>query len=44
MELAAWFGIHPSADNRKMKVEQVGGLMKAAEREEIGNAGAAPGG
>jgi citrate lyase subunit beta/citryl-CoA lyase len=41
IELAAAFGIYPNNDNRKMNVEQVGGLMKAAEAEEIGDAGAA---
>lgn len=41
MELAAHFGVFPNTDNRKMKVEQVGGLMKAAEAEQIGNAGTA---
>lgn len=42
MELAAWFGVVPNTENRKLKVEQVGGLMKAAEQEAIGNAGAVP--
>jgi citrate lyase subunit beta/citryl-CoA lyase len=42
MDLAASFGVHPNIENRKMKVEQVGGVMKAAEAESIGNAGGAP--
>jgi hypothetical protein len=29
MELAAWFDVVPNTENRKMKVEQVGGLRKA---------------
>lgn len=41
MDLAAHFGVYPNASVRKMKVEQVGGLMKAAEAEEVGNAGSA---
>lgn len=41
MNLAAAFGVYPNPDTRKMKVEQVGGVMKAAEAESIGNAGSA---
>jgi citrate lyase subunit beta/citryl-CoA lyase len=41
MDLAAAFGVHPNTQNRTRKVEQVGGLMKAAEAEQIGNAGTA---
>ena len=39
MNLAAAFGVYPNPKGRKMKVEQVGGAIKAAEAEEIGNAG-----
>lgn len=39
MELAAHFGVYPNADCRAMKVEQVGGIVKAAEAEAIGDQG-----
>jgi citrate lyase subunit beta/citryl-CoA lyase len=41
MELAAHFGVYPNAERRTMKVEQVGGIVKAAEAEEIGDQGRA---
>jgi len=37
--LAAAFGVHPRPDRRKMKVEQVGGIVKAAEAEQVGSMG-----
>ncbi|MBB6123369.1 aldolase/citrate lyase family protein [Sphingobium subterraneum] len=39
LDLAAAYGVYPRPDRPKMKVEQVGGIMKAAEAEAIGNAG-----
>jgi citrate lyase subunit beta/citryl-CoA lyase len=41
MELAAHFGVYPNAAGRMMKVEQVGGIVKAAEAETIGDQGRA---
>jgi citrate lyase subunit beta/citryl-CoA lyase len=41
LELGAAFGVYPNTENRKMKIEQVGGFMKAAEAEEVGNQGVA---
>jgi citrate lyase subunit beta / citryl-CoA lyase len=41
LDLGAAFGVYPNTENRKMKIEQVGGFMKAAEAEEIGNQGVA---
>lgn len=41
IELAAHFGIFPDAERRAMRVDQVGGIVKAAEADEIGNQGAA---
>lgn len=40
LNLAAAFGVVPNPEGRMMKVEQVGGIMKAAEAEEIGKEGA----
>jgi len=42
LNLAEAFGLFPNTENRKMKVEQVGGIMKAAESESIGKEGAVP--
>jgi citrate lyase subunit beta/citryl-CoA lyase len=39
LELAAYFGVYPNENNRKMKVEQVGGIIKAAEQDRIGDQG-----
>ena len=41
MELAAHFGVHPRTEGRTMQVEQVGGIVKAAEAELIGDQGRA---
>lgn len=41
IELAAHFGVHPNTSNRKMKVEQVGGIVAAAEAGLIGDQGRA---
>lgn len=41
LTLAAHFGVHPNPDNWVMRVEQVGGLVKDAEEEKVGNAGTA---
>ena len=43
LSLGAAFGVYPNTENRKMKVDQVGGFMKAAEAEQIGNQGVATG-
>ena len=39
LNFAAAFGVFPRPDRRKMKVEQVGGIMKAAEAEQVGSMG-----
>src|SRR3546814_8225914 len=39
LELAAHFGVHPNLSQRRMKLEQVGGLVGDAEAEKVGNAG-----
>ena len=41
MELAAHYGIYPNTADRKMTVEQVGGIINAAELEAIGDQGRA---
>jgi len=42
IELAAHYGIFPDTENRKMQVDQVGGIVKAAEAQAIGDQGRAP--
>lgn len=39
LDLAAAFGVHPSPDRPRMKVEQVGGIMKAVENRKPGETG-----
>ena len=41
LSLAAHFAVYPDLKNRRMKLEQVGGLVKDAEAEKVGNAGTA---
>lgn len=41
LDLAAHFGVHPNLENRRMELQQVGGLVKDAEAEKVGNAGTA---
>jgi citrate lyase subunit beta/citryl-CoA lyase len=41
IELAAHFGIFPNTEGRLMKVEQVGGIVNAAETDAIGDQGRA---
>ena len=41
LNFAAAFGVHPNSDRRKMTVEQVGGIVKAAEAEQMGRMGTA---
>ncbi|ATE66386.1 HpcH/HpaI aldolase/citrate lyase family protein [Rhizorhabdus dicambivorans] len=41
LDLAARFGVRPNLEKRRMKLDQVGGLVKDAEAERVGNAGTA---
>lgn len=41
LSLAAHFAVYPDLKNCRMKLEQVGGLVKDAEAEKVGNAGTA---